>query len=236
MSVVQKYYSVTETCFLLSVSADTVLRRIKSGDFGGGERFDPNQQCLFDDGAPMQVELWQVLELRRKGAARRRLASQGKLAPFEQRVLPALQAAMATNVKSYRAAVEARVVPLATIPVEAAVLTDKRQLAVGLPTSISATIQARQLQFSEAEMNAPIVGIVQSSDSASPVSAPNPQQMLGIYEMDASLDAVPPQKAGVHQPADGGKDGRSPAPVNLRARLHKGGIIRMESELPGKQR
>jgi len=36
MSAVEKYYSVTETCLLLSVSADTVLRRIKAGDFGQG--------------------------------------------------------------------------------------------------------------------------------------------------------------------------------------------------------
>jgi len=36
MSAVEKYYSVAETCLLLSVSSDTVLRRIKAGDFGEG--------------------------------------------------------------------------------------------------------------------------------------------------------------------------------------------------------
>ena len=34
MRAVEKYYSVTETCLLLSVSSDTVIRRMRAGEFG----------------------------------------------------------------------------------------------------------------------------------------------------------------------------------------------------------
>jgi len=224
------------------------------------ERYDPDQQSLFDDdGTPMQAELLQALELRRyehKGvrlvendaraaelvsylmagwgvkriavkmeispktvrAARRLLASQGKLAPFEQRLVAAMEDAMEANAEAYRDAAEARMVPVTTIPVGNAVTFDKRQLVVGRPTSINATLHARPPQFSVEEINASFVDISSASESASLPNAQKPLQNEGCGAMDVTLDAthppIDPPPAPVHPAADGRMDGRTAAPAD----------------------
>ena len=135
-------------------------------------------------------------------AARRLLATQGKLAAFEQRLVAAMEDGMEANAEAYRDAAEAHAVPITTIPVANAVGIDKRQLLVGRPTSINATIHARA-QFSVEEINASFRDITEHKDSKSLCDAAKPQQNEGDLNRDATRDAV-------HPAPDGRMDDRTP--------------------------
>jgi hypothetical protein len=87
-------------------------------------------------------------------AARRLLAVQGKLAPYKQRVVEAMEDVIEQGVANYRDALEAGLVPAAQIPVGVAIMFDKRALAMGEPTSISGRGQVQDEELKVEAINA----------------------------------------------------------------------------------
>ena len=70
-------------------------------------------------------------------AARRLLVLQGKLAPYKQRVVEMMEDVIEAGLANYRDAVEAGIVSPSALPVGIGIISDKRALALGEPTSIS---------------------------------------------------------------------------------------------------
>lgn len=86
-------------------------------------------------------------------AARRALVIQGKLAPYKQRVVEAMEDAIEAGVGNYRDALEGNFVPAAQIPVGVAIMADKRALAMGEPTHISGRGEVQEADLKVEDLN-----------------------------------------------------------------------------------
>lgn len=169
------------------------------------------QRLLEDDAKALRlVELlvggWGVKRISREmsispktvRAARRALVAQGKMAPYVQRVTDAMEDAIEAGVAAYRDALEEGKIPAVQIPVGVAIMFDKRALARGEPTSISAAKPALGDELSEAAINAafeklPVCNsevVLGHKDSASVENAQKHQQIVGKTGRDAALDAA----------------------------------------------
>ena len=135
-------------------------------------------------------------------AARRLLALQGKLAPYKQRVVEAMEDVIEQGVANYRDALEAGRVPAAQIPVGVAIMFDKRALAMGEPTSISGRGQVLDEELKVEAINAYLELLPTCSvDSESTGNAGKAKQISGERAADATLDATVPQPTGGLEPS-----------------------------------
>lgn len=91
-------------------------------------------------------------------AAREALVARGELAPYKQRVVAKMEDCIETGVDNYLQALERDEVPAAQIPIGVGILSDKRALALGEPTSISAPA-AGQEDLSVEKLNAYFEGL-----------------------------------------------------------------------------
>lgn len=94
-------------------------------------------------------------------AAREELARQGKLAPYKERVVKLYEDIVEAGAHQYRDALEDGLVSPSQIPVGIGIIADKRALALGEATSISATAAdpARSRELSVEALNAWIDGL-----------------------------------------------------------------------------
>lgn len=131
-------------------------------------------------------------------AARRALVAQGKMAPYVQRVTDAMEDAIEAGVAAYRDALEEGKIPAVQIPVGVAIMFDKRALARGEPTSISAAKPVLGDELSEAAINAafeklPVCNsevVLGHEDCRSVGNVQKRQQIADEHDVDAALDAT----------------------------------------------
>lgn len=92
-------------------------------------------------------------------AARAHLVLEGKLAPYKERIVGKMEDIIEVGLSNYLRALEAGTVPAAQIPVGVGIISDKRALAMGEPTSIAAgpVVQAEDLSVDK--LNAYVAGL-----------------------------------------------------------------------------
>lgn len=143
-------------------------------------------------------------------AARRLLVTQGKLAPYKQRVVEKMEDAIEAGVDNYLNALEEGRVPAAQIPVGVAIMFDKRALAMGEPTSIRGTGEAMAEDLKVEDINAifdrlPLAKVVEigaTTDFPSTESMGKPQQTEGKPPVDVTLDVNQGQPVPVPGPSE----------------------------------
>lgn len=86
-------------------------------------------------------------------AAREALVSQGKLAPYKERVVKLFEEIIETGASGFLAALENGTVPAGQIPVGVGIFHDKRALALGEPTSIGAHLGRQEEELSVEKLN-----------------------------------------------------------------------------------
>ena len=127
-------------------------------------------------------------------AARRLLVSQGKLAPYKQRVVEMMEDVIEAGVEKYRDALEEGRVPAAQIPVGVAIMFDKRALAMGEPTSISGRGEAQAEGLKVEDINAYLERLPSCmTDSVSAGNPMKPQQIAANGAHDVNLDVTTTQ-------------------------------------------
>lgn len=111
-------------------------------------------------------------------AARDALVARGEMAPFKERVVRKFEEIIEVGASNYLDALEKNEVPAAQIPVGLGIISDKRALALGEPTSISAAAagpgQAEDLSVEK--LNAWFEGMKVAS--ADPPSGGNPAKPM----------------------------------------------------------
>jgi hypothetical protein len=104
-------------------------------------------------------------------AARETLVARGELAPYKQRVVAMMEDCIELGLHNYREALENDELPAAQIPIGMGIISDKRALALGEPTSIAASATAAQEELSVEKLNAWVDSLkpakVASADSSS---------------------------------------------------------------------
>jgi hypothetical protein len=128
-------------------------------------------------------------------AARAVLVGQGKLAPHKQRMVAILEDIVEVGAASYLDSLERGLVAPTSIPVGVGIISDKRALALGEPTTIgvSATAALDRKSLSVEALNSWVSGL--TIDMASDVLPPVPPQKPVIIAVDAVLDAARPLRA-----------------------------------------
>ena len=122
-------------------------------------------------------------------AARRALAAQGKLAPYKQRVVEKMEDAIEAGLDKYLEGVENGSVSAAQIPVGLGIISDKRALALGEPTSIAASAGVQD-DLSVEKLNAYLASLkTAKSDYQSSGNGDISKQITLLAAPDASLDA-----------------------------------------------
>ena len=133
-------------------------------------------------------------------AARRLLVSQGKVAPYKQRVVEMMKDVIEQGVGNYLEALKDGRVPAAQIPVGVAIMFDKRALAMGEPTSIRSSLDAPSDELKVEAINAYLENLPSAktvaSDSVSTENPSKPQQTAGNAALDVTLDVSQVQPAG----------------------------------------
>ena len=172
-------------------------------EFTGARLTDDDDKCV------RLVELlmarWGVKKIAREmnisphtvRAARRALTQQGKLAPYVQRVVEAMEDAIEAGVANYRDALESGTISAAQIPVGLGIIFDKRQLATGAATSIQQRLGDEDVPSVD-KLNAFLEGLKPAQvpaegatiDSESTGTAQKPKQIAGCPALGATLDAT----------------------------------------------
>ena len=140
-------------------------------------------------------------------AARRILVTQGKVAPYKQRVVEMMEDVIEQGVGNYLEALQDGRVPAAQIPVGVAIMFDKRALAMGEPTSIRGSLEAPSDDLKVEAINAYLDALPSAkavtTDSPSTEMTGKPQQTAGEPALDDSLDATCPPPDGRADPVAG---------------------------------
>ncbi len=152
-------------------------------------------------------------------AARRVLVGQGKMAPYVERVTQAMEDAIEAGVTVYRDALEEGKIPAAQIPVGVAIMFDKRALARGEPTSISAAMKAQDRDLSAEAINRvfesmPVCNsdaVLGHEDSESSQKLLERPKTGGKPRKDATLDATSGPEPAVPAPSPNPPASPSPA-------------------------
>lgn len=128
-------------------------------------------------------------------AARRTLAVQGKIGPYQQRVMEGMEDAIEAGVYAYRDAQENGKIAPAQIPVGVGIFWDKRAASRGEPTTIQGTAKVQTDRSPDAVNRAfahmKICNSEGEMDSASSVTVPNHLQLAGGADSVATLVATP---------------------------------------------
>lgn len=182
-------------------------------------------------------------------AARRLLVTQGKLAPYKQRVLEAMEDVIESGIVSYRDAIEEGRVSGAQIPVGLGIIFDKRQLILGEPTSIRAdgVVQDDGLKVEDLNRYLEALPSCKSAetglaiDSESIVNVAKSKQTAAEENLDATLDVSSGQPgadlatdghASVQSDGRGRTDAGSPRTAAVASEGGGGGPDRPEADLP----
>lgn len=111
-------------------------------------------------------------------AAREALVARGELAPYKQRLVAKMEDCIEQGVDNYLDALERNMVPAAQIPIGVGILSDKRALALGEPTSIAAAAGPPAEELSVEKLNAYFANLkrakVMPADSS---SGANPREL-----------------------------------------------------------
>ena len=228
-----------------------------------GRRFEHQGVRLTEDDAKALrlVELitlkWGVKKISREmmvsphtvRAARRLLVTQGKLAPYKQRVLETMEDVIEAGIVSYRDAIEEGRVSGAQIPVGLGIIFDKRQLILGEPTSIRADGVVQDDGLKVEDLNrylevlpsckAPETGL--AIDSVSIVDVAKAKQSADVESLDATLDVSSGQpgadlatdgQADVQSDGRGRTDAGAPTTASVASEGGGGGPDRPEADMP----
>lgn len=149
-------------------------------------------------------------------AARDALVSRGEVAPYKERVVALFEQIVEVGSEKYLEALENGDVAAAQIPVGVGIISDKRALALGEPTSIgvSQVSQAQAEDLSVEKLNAWFKGLtpLEVVSTGDPVK---PKEIGGSQGPDARLDATPEGGGGDREPGRERLD-RPEGPGNLK--------------------
>lgn len=138
-------------------------------------------------------------------AARRLLAAQGKLAPYKQRVVEAMEDIIEAGVTSYRDALEDGRIQGAQIPVGLGIIFDKRALALGEPTTIAAGSGQSNQGLKVEDLNAYLSTLPSCKTPENP----------GEIDSASSDRPSKPAKTACQVAADAGSDAGSGQPTTV---------------------
>ena len=112
-------------------------------------------------------------------AARDALVSQGKMAPYKQRVVELMEAAIEAGLEHYVAGIEEGLVAPAQIPIGMGIVWDKRALALSEPTAIVAGLGDQGAKALSVEQLNAWVENLRSVDSPSTDNGKEPDENEG---------------------------------------------------------
>lgn len=138
-------------------------------------------------------------------AARRLLAAQGKLAPYKQRVVEAMEDIIEAGVSSYRDALEDGKIQGAQIPVGLGIIFDKRALALGDPTTIAAGSGQSNQGLKVEDLNAYLATLPSCKSPEIP----------GAIDLQSTGKAEIAKEIGPSVPADAGLDASGDHPTTV---------------------